>query len=72
MATRHEKIVKTRNGTSGEEDSSVLWTSVDELIRLAGEGHPGELRHKLKEIVPEYFAEPEAAAEGGGPLVEGS
>jgi FlaA1/EpsC-like NDP-sugar epimerase len=67
VATRHEKIVKTRNGAGRREDPSALWTLVDELIRLAGQGHAGELRHKLKEIVPEYLAEPDAAAEGGTP-----
>ncbi len=66
VATRHEKIVRTLNGASSIEDPSALWNSVDELIRLAGEGNARELRHKLKEIVPEYLAESDDGAEEGG------
>ena len=67
VATRHEKIAKIRNGSLSAEDSSDLWNSVNELIRLAGEGNAEEMRVKLKEIVPEYSAEPEAGAQADLP-----
>jgi len=67
VATRHEKIAKIQNGAKSAEDSSALLGSVGELIRLAGEGDANRLRHKLREIVPEYSGEPDAAR-----LVDGS
>jgi FlaA1/EpsC-like NDP-sugar epimerase len=67
VATRHEKIAKIRNGAQSAEHSSELWNSVNELIHLAGEGHADEMRHKLKEIVPEYSAQPESGGQAGGP-----
>ena len=67
VPTRHEKIVRTRNGASGTEGSLFLRESVQELIRLAGQGNVPQLRDKLKEIVPEYVAAPEAGAGEGGP-----
>jgi FlaA1/EpsC-like NDP-sugar epimerase len=60
MATCHEKIVRTRNGASGTEGSLHLWDSVQELIRLAGQGNIPQMRDKLKEIVPEYGEAPVA------------
>jgi len=62
VPTRHEKIVRTRNGASGTGGSSDLWESVQELIRLAGQGNVPEIRRSLKEIVPEYSADPEVSA----------
>jgi FlaA1/EpsC-like NDP-sugar epimerase len=67
VATRHEKIVKMRNGAGSAGESSALRSSVDELIMLAGTGNASEMRHKLREIVPEYSAEPDAGAKGGSP-----
>ena len=67
VPTRHEKIVRTRNGASGTEGSHFLWESVQELIRLAGQGDVHQLRDKLREIVPEYGAAPETGAGEGGP-----
>jgi FlaA1/EpsC-like NDP-sugar epimerase len=65
VATRHEKITKICNGVRGTEDSSALWNSVRELIRLAGEGNTDGMRQKLKVIVPEYAADPHAGAQAG-------
>ena len=65
VATRHEKITKICNGVRSTEDSSALWNSVRELIRLAGEGNTDEIRQKLREIVPEYSADPSAGAKAG-------
>ena len=67
VPTRHEKIVRTRNGASGTEGSLFLWESVQELIRLAGLGDVPQMRDKLKEIVPEYGAATEASAGEGSP-----
>ena len=67
VATRHEKIVRARNGVSSVEGISALRSSVAELIRLAGEGNAVELRRKLREIVPEYSAEPDPGGEGESP-----
>lgn len=67
VPTRHEKIVRTRNGASGTEGPLFLWESVQELIRLAGQGNVPQIRDKLKEIVPEYVTAPEAGAGEGSP-----
>jgi FlaA1/EpsC-like NDP-sugar epimerase len=62
VPTRHEKIVRTRNGASDIEGSQALWDSVQELIHLARQGNAPQMRHKLKEIVPEYVATPSSGA----------
>jgi FlaA1/EpsC-like NDP-sugar epimerase len=65
MPTRHEKIVRTRNGASDPAVSQDLWDSVHELIRLAGQGDESQMRNKLREIVPEYCEAPDAGAAEG-------
>ena len=68
VPTCHEKIVRTHNGASGAKDPRLLWESVQELIRLAGQGNVPRMREKLKEIVPEYrAAAPDLTAGKGKP-----
>jgi FlaA1/EpsC-like NDP-sugar epimerase len=66
VPTRHEKIVRTRNGASDSKHSQGLWDSVHELIRLAGRGDEPQMRDKLRELVPEYCATPEVGEIVGG------
>jgi FlaA1/EpsC-like NDP-sugar epimerase len=54
VPTRHEKIVRTRNGASGSKHRQGLWDAVHELIRLAGQGDEPQMRDKLRELVPEF------------------
>lgn len=54
VRTRHEKIVRMRNGADNGEGPQALWESVEELIGLARQGNDAQIRAKLQEIVPEY------------------
>jgi FlaA1/EpsC-like NDP-sugar epimerase len=54
VPTRHEKIVRTRNGASDSKHRQGLWDAVHELIRLAGQGDEPQMRDKLRELVPEF------------------
>ncbi len=56
VPTRHEKIVRMRNGADNGKGSQALWESVEELLDLARQGSDAQIRDKLKEIVPEYGA----------------
>jgi len=58
-STRHDKIVRMRNGEGGG-DSRVLRNAVQELLHLASRGSEAQLRDKLREIVPEYAAAQDA------------
>ncbi len=60
IRTRHEKIMVVKcNGISGKEENQEgfrqsLNRQIDELLRLAETQDVNSIRHKLKEIVPEY------------------
>jgi FlaA1/EpsC-like NDP-sugar epimerase len=52
-STRHDKIVRMRNGKGGG-DWRILQDAVQELLQLATRGSEAQIREKLREIVPEY------------------
>jgi FlaA1/EpsC-like NDP-sugar epimerase len=57
-STRHDKIVRMRNGEGGV-DPRILRDAVQELLQLATRGSEVQMRDKLREIVPEYAADPD-------------
>ena len=57
-STRHDKIVRMRNGEGGV-DSRALWDAVQELLQLTTRGSESQIRDKLRKIVPEYAAGPD-------------
>jgi FlaA1/EpsC-like NDP-sugar epimerase len=57
-STRYDKIVRMRNGEGGV-DPRILRDAVQELLQLATRGSEVQMRDKLREIVPEYAADPD-------------